>query len=151
MGSNTRRDKGVSSPPKLIAMDGVPTPIFMDKAVSISELLTRSSEKVKIDRIPTRSTHEKMARKILNDILEEHEEYFPCIAALVVFPIQIWAKQTRQKLGIEYSAIQNSTYFGISTAGRFENLKRVMSQTDHEIELVREILGRTSSKSSENM
>ena len=29
-GFKYRRDKGVSSPPKLIAMDGVPTPMFME-------------------------------------------------------------------------------------------------------------------------
>ena len=38
-GFKYRRDKGVSSPPKLIAMDGVPTPMFMEKqGVSMYEL-----------------------------------------------------------------------------------------------------------------
>lgn len=117
----------------------------MSEAISISELLNRSTARVKIDRIPTLSRHEKTARNILNDILDQNENFFPCIAALVVYPIQIWAKQTRERLGIDYASLNNEVFFGIATEGRFHDLKHSMEETDREIELVKKILERKPS------
>ena len=42
-GFKHRRDKGVSSPPKLIAMGGVPTPMFMDFINAYMNSKTRAS------------------------------------------------------------------------------------------------------------
>ena len=117
----------------------------MSEKISINELLKRNTSACKIDKIPTSSRREVSARKTLNEILSEHEEWFPCIAAIVVYPIQQWAKNARKDLGIDLLSLDqiienHESYFGISSVGRFETQRNALLETNKEIEVVRDIL-----------
>lgn len=126
----------------------------MSEKITINELLKRSTVSFKIDKIPTVSKREPSARKILNEILAEHDEWFPCIAAIVVYPIQQWAKDTRKRIGIDLDSLEaaieeHGSFFGINSAGRFETQKSALSETNKEIELVKQILSQNLDSNNE--
>ena len=126
----------------------------MSETITISELLKRNTSSFHIEKIPTSSRREATARKTLNEILSAHEDWFSCIAAIVVYPIQHWAKQTRRALGIDLLSLDqiiedNDSYFGIASAGRFKTQRNVLLQTNNEIEVVRQIISQKSSSYDE--
>ncbi len=62
----------------------------------ISDVLVLSSKKNTIDKIYTRSRHEKLARSKLNELLSERPEWFNTIYALSILPLLVWADEEKE-------------------------------------------------------
>ena len=117
----------------------------MNAELTIADLLREETKREYIDRIPTNSRHEQLAREILNAILNENEEWFPAVSALAVYPIQKWSAETRTLYRIDTQSLERlikeeGIYFGMNASRYLQNHIVAMRETDCEIQLITSIL-----------
>lgn len=124
----------------------------MTEIITIDELFNKSSLNVYIDKVPTTSKHEPTIRKTLNSLLNEQPDWYSCIASIVVYPVQLWASESRKNLKIDLVNLQSvideeGSFFGISTVGRFNQQILSMKETQKALEMTSEVIRNTGAGS----
>lgn len=110
-------------------------------SAALSAFLNAVSQPEAIERVYTSSTHATLVRAMMNACLQERPEWKNTIQMLSVYPVQMWAAETRRALHIDTTAIdtaiaEGGNYFGINAARSMRNQQAVLDVTDEALALI---------------
>ena len=87
--------------------------------INLDDYIEKSVSSIEIKQVPTYSIHCVQTKKLINEFLSENPEYYELVRALVLYPAQKWASESREKVGLDNKTIMNallsdcSDFFGI--------------------------------------
>ena len=80
--------------------------------INLEEYINRESTASYIKWVPSYSSHGTLAKKYINEILEDNPEYYEFAKAVAEYPVIKWGKISREKIALDPNQIR-SDYFGI--------------------------------------
>ena len=87
--------------------------------INLDDYIENSVNSIEIKQVPTYSIHGVQTKKLINELLSKNPEYYELMKALVLYPAQKWASESREKVGLDNKTIMNallsdcSDFFGI--------------------------------------
>ena len=112
--------------------------------MNLEDLINISSQKQNIE-IFVASKRIKSIKAIFSDVLEINNDYYNALMCLGLYPIQKWAKNTRNKLNIR---VYDEKYMGISL-GNETPLKEALNASDEILKLIEDTILILPNKNSE--
>ncbi len=80
--------------------------------IDLQEYINRESSSTFLNRVPSYSAHEKLAKKYINETLAENKDYFSFAKAVAEYPVMKWGKISREKISLDRRNFSTG-YFGI--------------------------------------
>ena len=103
------------------------------------EFINKNTRSIQYNKIPTYSIHSTLAKKYINEIIADYPQYQNILEALICYPVQKWADETRKKLKLDEdnlnTIIQYETdeYFGIKNTDFLKKQKIILQISKEEL------------------
>lgn len=93
-------------------------------------------------QIPSHSSHKQQICSAVNELVNEHPEWYPTLVAFVSYPIQKWADNQRMKIQIDKEQLLNVIHCGdaYDNISFLERKKHNLKNTAEIISLTEEIM-----------
>ena len=103
------------------------------------DFINKNSYTVKYNKIPTYSAHSTLAKKYINEIIADYPQYQNILEALICYPVQKWADETRNKLKLDEDNLNKmieyemDDYFGIKNVSFLKKQKIILQISKEEL------------------